>query len=63
MTLSAHERGHTELGYGTFSRVVRLPEGADTGHCKAIYEAGILEVRFPVHEKTQARQIPVTMAK
>lgn len=60
---SKHERSHTEFAYGAFARRVRLPAGADAGHCKADYDAGILEIRTPVHEKTKAREIPVTVSK
>jgi len=60
---SKHERSHTEFSYGAFARRLRLPASADAGHCKAAYDAGILEIRIPVHEKTKAREIPVTASK
>lgn len=56
-----HERGHSEFKYGSFSRSVPLPRGADTEHIQARYDAGILEVKVPVTARsTEARQIRVT---
>jgi len=56
-----HERGHSEFRYGSFSRSVPLPRGADTEHIQARYDAGILEVKVPVSTgNTESRQIPVT---
>jgi HSP20 family protein len=56
-----HERGHSEFKYGSFSRSVPLPRGADTQHIRARYDAGILEVKVPVVAKSaEARQIQVT---
>ncbi len=54
------ERGRTEFRYGTFTRRVALPEGADESNVNARYDAGILEVTVPLTEKrAEARQIPV----
>jgi HSP20 family molecular chaperone IbpA len=56
-----HGRGHSEFRYGSFSRSVPLPRGADTKHIKARYNAGILEVKVPVSARSaESRQIPVT---
>jgi HSP20 family protein len=56
-----HEGGHSEFRYGSFSRSVTLPPGADTKKIQARYDAGILEVKMPVLARTaEARQIPVT---
>jgi HSP20 family protein len=56
-----HERGHSEFKYGSFSRSVPLPRGADTQHIQARYDAGILEVKVPVSARTtDSRQIQVT---
>jgi HSP20 family protein len=56
-----HEGGHSEFKYGSFSRSVTLPRGADTQHIQARYNAGILEVKVPVAiRSTESRQIRVT---
>ena len=51
----------SEFRYGSFSRVVPLPEGADLETIAATYEDGILEVRVPMAEREQkpVRNIPV----
>jgi HSP20 family protein len=57
-----HERGHSEFKYGSFSRSVTLPPGADTEHIQASYDAGILEVKVPVSARSaESRQIPVAV--
>jgi HSP20 family protein len=38
------DKHHSEFHYGTFSRSVTLPAGADEEHVEAIYGHGILEV-------------------
>jgi HSP20 family protein len=38
----------TELRYGSFSRVLRLPEGAKADDVTASYTDGMLEVRVPM---------------
>ena len=54
-------RRHSEFHYGSFSRVVSLPAGADEADVKATYHDGILEVRIPVdHGKAAATSGPVT---
>lgn len=52
----------SEFRYGTFSRTLPLPEGADQNDVKATYTDGILEVRVPLpaQEATQHRKIPIT---
>lgn len=40
--------------YGTFHRVVPLPEGLDTSHATAVCKHGVLTVRIPW--TTEARQ-------
>lgn len=58
-----HDKAHSEFAYGAFARHVRLPAGADAGHCEASYDAGILEIRIPVHESAKTREIPVTAGR
>jgi HSP20 family protein len=51
----------SEFRYGTFSRTVSLPGGADVKDIKASYKDGILEVRVPVPGEAEAtvRKIPI----
>ena len=46
------DKGYTrrELRYGSFSRTLPLPEGADDKDIQATYKDGILEIRVPVSE-------------
>jgi len=53
---------HSEFRYGTFSRSVALPAGADEDHIEATCSHGVLEVTVKLAAKdtdTGARQIPV----
>ncbi len=53
---------HSEFHYGTFSRSVTLPAGADEEHVDASYGHGILEVTVKLSDKAAdqaARKIPV----
>ena len=56
------DKHHSEFHYGTFSRSVTLPAGADEEHVDAIYGHGILEVTVKLAaesaDKTE-RKIPV----
>jgi len=57
------DKHHSEFHYGTFSRSVTLPAGADENHVEAIYGHGILEVTVKLAEDTAskaARKIAVT---
>ncbi len=67
-TLSIHaerqersrENGRSEFHYGSFTRTLTLPPGADESKVKARYEAGILEITVPVETKTpQSRSVPI----
>lgn len=56
------EKRHSEFHYGTFSRSVTLPAGADEEHVQAVYGHGILEVTVRLaHEAPDrtVRKIPV----
>ncbi|MGH3344976.1 MAG: Hsp20/alpha crystallin family protein [Carbonactinosporaceae bacterium] len=54
------EKHRSEFRYGSFTRSISLPEGADESDVKARYEDGILEVSVPLgKEKEAARHIPV----
>ena len=53
---------HSEFRYGTFSRSMTLPAGADEDHVEAFYGHGILEVTVKLAEKVadkSGRKIPV----
>lgn len=56
------DKHHSEFHYGTFSRSVTLPAGADEEHVTAVYGHGILEVSVGLAkgaaDKT-VRKIPV----
>ncbi len=54
----------SEFRYGSFSRSVRLPEGATEADVTATYKDGVLEVRIPVAkaERPQAAKIKVEHA-
>lgn len=50
----------TERSYGSFYRMIPLPEGADAEKAKAEFKNGVLEVRVPVNEqRRKGRQIPI----
>jgi HSP20 family molecular chaperone IbpA len=46
----AHENGHSEVRYGSFTRTVRLPKGADVNDVTARYDAGVLMVEVPMSD-------------
>lgn len=58
----SEEKGYfrTEFQYGSFTRVVPLPAGADESDVSAHYHDGILEIRVPLEsERASARRVPV----
>jgi len=46
-----------ERRYGTFTRAVGLPQGADEAKITAVYKDGVLEVRVPKPEEQKPRKI------
>jgi HSP20 family protein len=52
---------HSEFKYGSMTRSISLPEGADPDNITATYDKGILEVTVPVPKPTArgSRQIAV----
>lgn len=62
-SVEKHETTHSEFSYGKFARSVRLPAGAVPDEISATYEAGILEVKVPVKDETEPRQIEVKVTK
>lgn len=55
------EKGYMrrELRYGSFTRVLPLPEGVAESEIKASYKDGILEIRIPARIPEPAKRIPV----
>lgn len=56
---------HSERSYGSFYRVIPLPEGVDPGTAEASFKDGVLEVRFdaPKKQQAQSRQIDIREGK
>lgn len=54
------EQHRTEFRYGSFTRSVTLPPGADDQDVKAVYDKGILEISVKLpEEKHEARRIQI----
>lgn len=49
-TQTSESNGHSEFSYGSFSRTVSLPTGADEDEINATYDRGILTVTVPLSE-------------
>jgi HSP20 family protein len=50
----------TERSYGSFYRMIPLPEGAESDKAKAEFKNGVLEIRIPLSEpQHKSRQIPI----
>jgi len=48
-----------EIAYGSFERVIRLPEGAQTDQIEATYRNGILELVMPAPAMLEVKKVPV----
>jgi HSP20 family protein len=57
------ESGRSEFRYGSFTRSVTLPTGADEENVAASYRDGILEVRTPIKEATKAEPKHIAISK
>lgn len=57
-----HKEAHrSEFRYGSLTRSVTLPAGADAEHITARYDKGILQVTVPVPEaKAEARRVQIS---
>jgi HSP20 family protein len=57
---SAEDRGYLrhELRYGTFTRILPLPEGVSENDITASYQDGILEIRIPLPEQPEQPEQP-----
>jgi HSP20 family protein len=57
-----HEGGtwhRQERGYGTFSRLVELPEHVEAGNVTAEFKHGVLTITLPKKEEVKPRRIEV----
>jgi HSP20 family protein len=52
---------HVERAFGSFQRVIPLPEGVDTNKAEAKFDKGVLTLRLPKNatEKSKARKIEI----
>ncbi len=59
---TADDTFRSEFRYGSFTRVMPLPDGAMADNIKASYVDGVLELRLPVTEDTEhpLKKIPVS---
>jgi HSP20 family protein len=57
------EGGRSEFRYGSFTRSVSLPAGADQEDISATYRDGILEVHTPLKEETKPEPKRIAIAK
>jgi HSP20 family protein len=52
----------TERRYGSFSRVIPLPEGAVADQAKATFKDGVLEITMPAPPAAKGRHLEITEA-
>lgn len=50
----------SERSYGSFYRVIPLPEGAITEQAKAAFRDGVLEITMPAPPATKGRRLEIT---
>lgn len=50
----------SERGYGSFCRVVPLPQGAITEQAKANFKDGVLEITMPAPLASKGRRLEIT---
>ncbi|QWF78013.1 Hsp20/alpha crystallin family protein [Amycolatopsis sp. CA-230715] len=55
--------GRSEFYYGTFSRTVSLPAGADADQISAKYADGILEITMPYSEHPREKQVKIQVER
>lgn len=49
----------SERVYGSFYRVIPLPEGVDPNQAKATFDNGVLEVTMPAPQRTEPKRIEI----
>jgi HSP20 family protein len=52
----------SERGYGSFSRVIPLPEGAISDQAKASFKDGVLEITMPAPPSSKGRRLEIADA-
>jgi HSP20 family protein len=57
------EKGRSEFRYGSFSRTVTLPRGADASNITAKYADGILEITVPYEEAKEGKRVEIQVDK
>jgi HSP20 family protein len=50
----------SERGYGSFCRVIPLPEGAIADQARATFKDGVLEITMPAPAATKRRRLEIT---
>jgi HSP20 family protein len=59
-TEKTEQTGRSEFNYGSFTRTITLPKGADEDAVKATYDQGILTVTVPVSDKeSRAKRVEI----
>lgn len=53
----------SERAYGSFCRVIPLPEGALTDQAKATFKDGVLEITMPAPPASRGRRLEIAEAK
>ena len=53
----------SERGYGSFCRVIPLPEGAIADQAKANFKDGVLEITMPAPPSSKGRRLEIAEAK
>ncbi len=53
----------SERGYGSFCRVIPLPEGAISEQAKANFKDGVLEITIPAPPASKGRRLEIAEAK
>jgi HSP20 family protein len=49
----------SERSYGTFHRMIRLPEGADAESANASFKDGILRIEMPLNQRARGRRLEI----
>lgn len=59
-TEKSEQTGRSEFSYGSFTRTITLPKGADEDAVKATYDKGILTVTVPVaQQEPRAKRVEI----
>jgi len=55
----SQQQGYSERSYGSFYRVIPLPEGIDPSQAQAHFQNGVLEISLPAPRQNQGRRIEI----